>query len=416
MTAEIVIINQHGVAMAADSAVTIGSQKIINSAIKLFSLSRTEPVGIMIYGNANLLNIPWETLIKLYRKKNTSSLNHLNDYGENFIEFLNSQLHLFSDEQQNDWAEWRISDIYNYIIEQIKAELTQLQNKGVAIDEVVISKHAESIILEYKNVLETNKQVYEGSIDEKLLDKIESIANPLIDTIFPFTTSKIEVRDFLIRIGQLAVLNCAPLNSSGIVIAGFGDNDIFPSVLTYEIYGVFNSQLLHRIRDDKTIINENSKYMRSDIIPYAQEDVVRSFLDGMHPDLYTYVTEFTENTIKETLSDPLFEFKNNIDINLLSKACAESLRQELERYMASNLLSPMVEMIKALPKDELASMAEALVNMTAFRRKMAFGSQETVGGPVDVAVISKGDGLVWVKRKHYFPKELNTHFFENYFK
>lgn len=69
MTAEIVIINQHGVAMAADSAVTIGSQKIINSAIKLFSLSRTEPVGIMIYGNANLLNIPWETLIKLYRKK-----------------------------------------------------------------------------------------------------------------------------------------------------------------------------------------------------------------------------------------------------------------------------------------------------------------------------------------------------------
>ena len=30
MTAEIVIINQHGVAMAADSAVTIGSQKIIN--------------------------------------------------------------------------------------------------------------------------------------------------------------------------------------------------------------------------------------------------------------------------------------------------------------------------------------------------------------------------------------------------
>lgn len=416
MTAEIVIINQHGVAMAADSAVTIGSQKIINSAIKLFSLSRTEPVGIMIYGNANLLNIPWETLIKLYRKKNISNLNHLNDYGVNFIEFLNSQLHLFSDEQQNHWAEWRIGDIYNYIVEQIKTELTDLQNKGVAIDESVINRHAESIILEYKNVLETNKQIYEGVIDENLLERIKVIANPLIDTTFPFTTSKIEIREFLIKIGQLAVLNCAPLNSSGIVIAGFGDNDIFPSVLTYEIYGVFNGQLLHRVREDKTIINENSKYMRSDIIPYAQEDVVRSFLDGMHPDLHNYAINFTENTIKETLSDPVFEFKNNIDINLLSKACAESLRQELERYMASNLLSPMVEMIKALPKDELASMAEALVNMTAFRRKMAFGSQETVGGPVDVAVISKGDGLVWVKRKHYFPKELNTHFFENYFK
>lgn len=415
MTAEIVIINQHGVAMAADSAVTIGSQKIINSAIKLFSLSRTEPVGIMIYGTANLLNIPWETLIKLYRRKNTSCLNHLGDYGVNFIEFLNSHLYLFSDEQQDHWAEWRISDIYNYIIEQIRNEVTNLQSRGIVVDESIINTHTESIVLEYKNVLESNQQIYKGEVDESLLERINAIANPLIDSIFPLA-SKTEVREFLIRVGQLAVLNCAPLNSSGIVIAGFGDNDIFPSVVTYEIYGVFNGQLLHRIRDDKTIINENSKYMRSDIIPYAQEDVVRSFLDGMHPDLYNYAVQFTENTIKETLSNPIFEFKNNIDINLLSKSCAESLRQELERYMASNLLSPMVEMIKALPKDELASMAEALVNMTAFRRKMAFGSQETVGGPVDVAVISKGDGLVWVKRKHYFPKELNTHFFENYFK
>jgi len=32
---------------------------------------------------------------------------------------------------------------------------------------------------------------------------------------------------------------------------------------------------------------------------------------------------------------------------------------------------------------------------------------ETVGGPIDVAVISKGDGFVWIKRKHYFRSELN---------
>jgi len=32
---------------------------------------------------------------------------------------------------------------------------------------------------------------------------------------------------------------------------------------------------------------------------------------------------------------------------------------------------------------------------------------ETVGGPVDVAVISKGDGLIWMKRKHYFEPGLN---------
>jgi len=72
-------------------------------------------------------------------------------------------------------------------------------------------------------------------------------------------------------------------------------------------------------------------------------------------------------------------------------------------------------MVRVLPKDELAAMAESLVNLTAFKRRMT-DSLETVGGPIDVAVISKGDGLVWVKRKHYFPAELNQHFFSNYFR
>ena len=42
--------------------------------------------------------------------------------------------------------------------------------------------------------------------------------------------------------------------------------------------------------------------------------------------------------------------------------------------------------------------------------------EETVGGPVDVAVISKGDGFIWIKRKHYFKSEYNQSFMMNYFK
>lgn len=52
MTAEILIMNQNAVVMAADSAATIigpESQKVRNHAIKLFSLSKYAPVGVMIY-------------------------------------------------------------------------------------------------------------------------------------------------------------------------------------------------------------------------------------------------------------------------------------------------------------------------------------------------------------------------------
>lgn len=57
-------------------------------------------------------------------------------------------------------------------------------------------------------------------------------------------------------------------------------------------------------------------------------------------------------------------------------------------------------------------MAETLIQLTNFKLKFSSKDLETVGGPIDVAVISKGDGFVWVKRKHYFEPELNYQFFK----
>lgn len=68
-----------------------------------------------------------------------------------------------------------------------------------------------------------------------------------------------------------------------------------------------------------------------------------------------------------------------------------------------------------LPKDELAAMAESLVNLASFKRRVT-DEEETVGGPIDVAVISRGDGFIWIKRKHYFEPGLNPQFLANYYR
>jgi ATP-dependent protease HslVU (ClpYQ) peptidase subunit len=62
MTAIVGILNKQAVAVAADSAVTVGrGVKIYNTANKIFNLSKGCPVGIAIYGNAALNNcVPWE--------------------------------------------------------------------------------------------------------------------------------------------------------------------------------------------------------------------------------------------------------------------------------------------------------------------------------------------------------------------
>ena len=60
MTAEIVIMNKSAVALAADSAVTVGcerGEKIYNTINKLFMLSKYHPVGIMVYGSAGLIGV-----------------------------------------------------------------------------------------------------------------------------------------------------------------------------------------------------------------------------------------------------------------------------------------------------------------------------------------------------------------------
>ncbi|PZO86941.1 MAG: hypothetical protein DI623_15635 [Sphingomonas sanxanigenens] len=64
------------------------------------------------------------------------------------------------------------------------------------------------------------------------------------------------------------------------------------------------------------------------------------------------------------------------------------------------------DMVEFMPKPEMARMAEALINLTSIKRRVSRGF-ETVGGPIDVAVISQAEGFVWVRRKHYFPQELN---------
>lgn len=415
MTAEIVIINQHGVAMAADSAVTIGNQKIINSAIKLFSLSRTEPVGIMVYGNANLLNVPWETLIKLYRKKHTNVLDKLENYGDGYIDFLKSKIFLFNDQQQDEWAKERIEGVFNEIVENIRQQMSNLQTSKQKISEQQVIDKAESLLSEYNEVLNNTDFAYNELVTDDLANKITKLTQECIDNIFPILQSNTSIKTLLLEIGKSVILRCTEINSSGIVIAGFGEEDIFPSVVTYEVYGIYDNKLLFRKLDEKTIINNNSERMQSAIIPFAQEDVVRSFLEGIHPELFEYSMNYTNeilNSLLSNTSDP----KLRTNAEKISHSITLKIATEMEDFMSRHLLSPMINMIQALPKDDLASMAEALVNMTAFRRKMAFSSLETVGGPVDVAVISKGDGLVWVKRKHYFPIELNKHFFHNYFK
>jgi hypothetical protein len=65
----------------------------------------------------------------------------------------------------------------------------------------------------------------------------------------------------------------------------------------------------------------------------------------------------------------------------------------------------------SLPVDEMAELAETLISLQSLKEKVTKPS-ETVGGPIDVAVITRSEGLVWIKRKHFFDPSLNSRYMQ----
>jgi hypothetical protein len=114
------------------------------------------------------------------------------------------------------------------------------------------------------------------------------------------------------------------------------------------------------------------------------------------------------NSLKEAKApEVLLNALNELDI----QAQASLFIDDLNDYIKSNYTDKLLDTVAFLSKEDLADMAESLVRMTCLKRHITT-DEESVGGPVDVAVITKGDGFVWIKRKHYFSSELNYHYFK----
>ena len=81
-------------------------------------------------------------------------------------------------------------------------------------------------------------------------------------------------------------------------------------------------------------------------------------------------------------------------------------KRNVEKWSQEENSNDILTIVKYFSQGELASMAETLVNLTSFKRKVTV-TPETVSEPIDVAVISKSDGFIWIKRKSYFSPECN---------
>jgi ribosomal protein L17 len=205
---------------------------------------------------------------------------------------------------------------------------------------------------------------------------------------------------------------------AGVVVAGYGSQETFPSVHAVEVDGRVLGKLKFSKVDSRSIATSSDG---GQVIYFAQTDVIERLLGGADPRFVRKTTEFIGMAVtkvadaidsalrrrrlskaKASERQKLVKEVTDVIVREYETETTKSLREEFSREFD--------RMIALMPKQELIELAEALVSITAVERK-ATSDEGTVGGPIDVAFITKHEGFVWIKRKHYFEAKMNPRYF-----
>ncbi|HKO96559.1 MAG TPA: hypothetical protein VJU86_06195 [Pyrinomonadaceae bacterium] len=429
MTAEIAIMNKSAVALAADSAVTVQHGrgfKIFNTN-KLFHLCNSNPVGIMVYQNAELMSVPWETIIKNYRKElGSTAFDTLEEYGTHFIAHLNNNTLLFPESVQDQTAVSIVRQYFQSLSQTIDEEIKELASKK-AVSEQQIKSATRKNINKWHQLLKAQPTPPDlpGALEKEILQKYRDRIDKLISDAFdslPLTEQlKKRLSDIAVWVLSKDLSEVGSENYSGLVIAGFGETDLYPSVITYRVESVVLNHLRYVHLSEKSDRITAKRVAR--VIAFAQDEMVAGFMEGIDP-------KFLERIFMEMAKIFSKVYPDEIVKKLpgLTKKRKETLLADLRKigidlvgvfgtaiaeHRQKKHIDPIVRAVSVLPKEELVSMAEALVSLTSTKRRVTLDA-ETVGGPIDVAVISKGDGFIWIKRKHYFEADRNPQFLSKY--
>lgn len=200
-------------------------------------------------------------------------------------------------------------------------------------------------------------------------------------------------------------------NTAGMIFVGFGEDEIYPSCIEYAVDGIFFNGLKSKMISETYVTEEK----RGIIKTFAQNDVSETFLNGMEPELFYAIFNGFEsmlNTMTLSLAEPEIASGVTTRDALISanKAALKEHAKEMLSIARSKYFWPIEDSMAFMSKTELSQVAESLVNMTSLRRRAAISDDESVGGPVDVAVISRGEGMIWINRKHYFDAKFNPQY------
>jgi hypothetical protein len=416
MTSEVALLNKSCIALAADSATTVSywdkgetKTRYFKGANKIFNLSSAHPIGLMTYASASLQGVPWEIVAKAYRQHiKSKSHDELPGYAEDFFDFIATNVHMFPIATQEQQFKAQADRVAAKIIYPVISDKTF---KGAPDD--AARKTAFTTLFEQRKMLVRGSDFVPGAVQADADSAGARFAGQVQQMLESDKWYDEVPREAMADLSAIAILGIykeafTGLQSTGLAFAGYGDKEYFPRMEVYRCSGMLLGKLLRSKESEVIISQENA----SDLVPLAMSEMIGTFIWG--------ISDGGLNQIIDTFSTQALAFVDavraaghipaNVDLSTFISTATRNYMQELLMNFHQSHQAPLRRVIASLPFSEMAELAEALVFMESMKERVT-SPAESVSGPIDVAIISKGDGFIWIKRKHYFEPKLNPRFF-----
>ncbi|WP_441252532.1 hypothetical protein AB8A28_19730 [Tardiphaga sp. 71_E8_N1_1] len=417
MTSEICVMNRHALVLAADSAATVSSwengrkeERYFKGSNKIFQISSTEPVGAMIYDSADLQRVPWEIIVKTFRKNlGASQFSTVGEYALNFFRFIESNRSLFPEHYLRDLL---IENLDQIMIRFLRMIEDDERVKSLAPDAEAMIEARRTMLNEFSAATElyelkapfTDADIQ--AVRELHGERLKEEAK--LDLKYFSANSPLDVEQ-LVELAIQAIFRRPSyfLSETGIVIAGYGTDEFFPSYKEFSCIGFIGERLCFEEKSELRISPRDSGFFKA----FATTAMADTFTMGFGPDVYATV----RTHLRSTLHDFAGKLKGEGDAEpegmeqYVNDAITDHTKKWTDDVYEKHAL-PLRRVIGSLPLDEMASLAETLVMLESLKEKVTRPS-ESVSGPIDVAIITRHEGFVWAKRKLYFDPKLNSRFF-----
>lgn len=409
--------------MAADSTVTIASGrrgiKTYDTVNKLFELIEGTPVGVMVYDNSELSGMPWETIIACYRESRSGkSFDRLEDYALDLLQFITQDDSMITTENEEftvlDAAHAALVGVFDLIMKGFESCFTKEARPVKAKLKRLVDAAIEKIAQE---IDKADDGPWAGNLPlAKLRTHYSDTVKDLIGELFAkFDLNRTQTKH-LIDLALSSIRKAdRGLATSGLVVGGFGKSDYFPGICHTEIRGRVLGTLLADPLQRRSITLAEPGHLET----FAQDEMAWGFLSGINGKVRNSIIDYWSDWVDTSFSEAKESLRSELPTmseehaeaasTLFHRAIHNHYREFLSRMQheqETQYLEPMWQSIASLPKGELGVLAESMVNLTSLKQRVSIYDTQTVGGEIDVALISRGDGFVWLKRKNQHISQL----------